>query len=349
MKRKDVFDAHDFDDSTPSPTIRQPKRKVTVLQLAPRPEAPHGNNEETLPAYTPELGRSVRRLEHNYRWDSQWLGELYKVVMANAEALSLVQVAVDELDQETGVIRERTELQGKQTAASLGALGAEVLENDRLLKGVLEYDHRRVKAEMDERAAALAKLLEAANVEYVGTTKRLARLEEQLADHRILLSASQPRVLAPGIPPGIDSAGPPPPPAMTAEIDARFEGIAARADEAGVKALAAIRRIDEVYVKIAEVEDFAMQLMASGTASCPCTTGKCPCRCGQPASSAAGDAGARTPGACPLQPLGRSEGKVPEDPLQKDDAWKQYHAAQGPAAQGPEASRGAGGGSGEGP
>ena len=44
-------------DSPPSPTIRQPKEKVTVLQLPPKPDVPYGNNEETLlPLYTPELG-----------------------------------------------------------------------------------------------------------------------------------------------------------------------------------------------------------------------------------------------------------------------------------------------------
>ena len=61
------------------------------MQLPPRPKVPFGNNEETLlPLYTPELGRSVRRLEHNYAWDSKWLKELYTVVMANAEALHLL-------------------------------------------------------------------------------------------------------------------------------------------------------------------------------------------------------------------------------------------------------------------
>ncbi len=117
------------------------------MQLPPRPDVPFGNNEETLlPLYTPELGRSVRRLEHNYAWDTKWLGELYAVVMANAEALSLLQTSVEELDHETGVAHERLEVLGRQTAASLSAMGTEIADNDRLLKGVLEWDHQRVQA-----------------------------------------------------------------------------------------------------------------------------------------------------------------------------------------------------------
>ncbi len=82
-------------DATPSPTIRQPRQKAAILQLPPRPDVPLGNNEETLlPSYTPELGRSVRRLEHNYVWDTKWLAELYTVVITNAKALHQLQEGV---------------------------------------------------------------------------------------------------------------------------------------------------------------------------------------------------------------------------------------------------------------
>ena len=110
---------HHHFDATPSPTIRQPRQKAAILQLPPRPVVPLGNNEETLlPLYTPELGRSVRRLEHNYHWDTKWLAELHRA-MANAEALHLMQTHLGDLDHETGVTKDRVVTLSRQTAASL--------------------------------------------------------------------------------------------------------------------------------------------------------------------------------------------------------------------------------------
>ena len=240
-----------------------------MLQLSPRPQIPFGNNEETLlPSYTPEIGRSVRRLEHNYAWDMQWLQELHAVVIHNAKALSTLQGHIGELDHETGVAGEKINILSSQTAASLNAMGMEVSENDRQLKNVLEWDHHRVQAatqeleakmvrarrDMAEHQETLATYLENADANYVAMAKRVASLEEHLKDHRILLSASGPRVLAPG---AADAESAPPPPAMSGEIDARFEGLTQRI------ALAEVKNAT-MGLKLAETEDFMVQVTSAG-------------------------------------------------------------------------------------
>ena len=174
----------------------------------------------------------------------------------------------------------------------------------------------QARREMDEQAMELGKLLSAANVNHEAATARIARLEEQLATHRTLLTASRPCTLAPGDAERASGA-PPPPPAMAQEIDARFEGLTERFDTIFLKG-------EAHAMKIKDVEDIVLQITSAGAAKCPCTTGQCPCRCGQ----AAGVPGLQTPGARPAAAQSCGGVNAGQDPMQKDDAWQQYQRNQ---------------------